>query len=419
LQQTGAVIMERLDASTRLKVDVMFEGIRYSEALGNAVEHALPNYYPYRFKLDEPNPTGKPQVAIPYLIRTPDGTMIRVKGNGESDWVVEGDKAAGYRLRNATAGDDIEIRFEPMPEWMRGQTSDGFPMAQAGVSLHSDMMVINVAPGCEYFLHKHDGESMRCRFCSYGAPDERTAHLGQVAGQLAIPGITLSRMQETVTAALGETPIRHIYLVGGSLTDWREEGERFLQLARAVKEINRENVPVTLGSGALPDDLLQRFHDEALVDNVCFNLEVWSEPLFAKVCPGKNRYVGYDRWIASLETAVALWGRGRVYSAMVAGIELEPEHEMDWLQAADLCIAGAEDLCSRGIIPIYSLYWPIGGKNHPDYMSRLRSFFERLNIAYAGIREKNGLAISDEFMCHRCAYMQLECDIDRNHEDAA
>ena len=411
--------MERLDASTRLKVDVMFEGIRYSEALGNAVEHALPNYYPYRFKLDEPNPTGKPQVAIPYLIRTPDGTMIRVKGNGESDWVVEGDKAAGYRLRNASAGDDIEIRFEPMPEWMRGQTSDGFPMAQAGVSLHSDMMVINVAPGCEYFLHKHDGESMRCRFCSYGAPDERTAHLGQVAGQLAIPGITLSRMQETVTAALGETPIRHIYLVGGSLTDWREEGERFLQLARAVKEINRENVPVTLGSGALPDDLLQQFHDEALVDNVCFNLEVWSEPLFAKVCPGKNRYVGYDRWIASLETAVSLWGRGRVYSAMVAGIELEPEHEMDWLQAADLCIAGAEDLCSRGIIPIYSLYWPIGGKNHPDYMSRLRSFFERLNIAYAGIREKNGLVISDKFMCHRCAYMQLECDIDRNHEDAA
>ncbi len=411
--------MERLDASTRLKVDVMFEGIRYSEALGNAVGHALPNYYPYRFKPDEPNPTGEPQVAIPYLIRTPDGTMIRVKGNGESDWVVEGDKAAGYRLHNATAGDDIEIRFEPMPEWMRGQTSDGFPMAQAGVSLHSDMMVINVAPGCEYFLHKHDGESMRCRFCSYGAPDERTAHLGQVAGQLAIPAITLSRMQETVTAALGETPIRHIYLVGGSLTDWREEGERFLQLARAVKEINHKNVPVTLGSGALPDDLLRQFHDEALVDNVCFNLEVWSEPLFAKICPGKNRYVGYDRWIASLETAVSMWGRGRVYCAMVAGIELEPEHEMDWMQAADLCIAGAEDLCSRGIIPIYSLYWPIGGKNHPEYMSRLRSFFERLNIAYAGIREKYGLAISDEFMCHRCAYMQLECDIDRNHEDAA
>jgi hypothetical protein len=226
-------------------------------------------------------------------------------------------------------------------------------------------------------------------------------------------------MQETVTAALGETPIRHIYLVGGSLTDWREEGERFLQLARAVKEINRENVPVTLGSGALPDDLLQQFHDEALVDNICFNLEVWSEPLFAKVCPGKNRYVGYDRWIASLETAVSLWGRGRVYSAMVAGIELEPEQEMEWLQAADLCIAGAEDLCSRGIIPIYSLYWPVGGKNHPDYMSRLRNFFERLNIAYAGIREKYGLAISNDFMCHRCAYMQLECDIDRNHEDAA
>ncbi len=411
------MIMDRLDASTRLKVDVMFEGIRYSEPLGKAVEHALPNYYPYRFQAGEPNPTGQPQVAIPYLIRTPDGTMIRVKGNGESHWVVEGDVSEGYRLRNEADAEDIDIRFEPMPDWMRRSTSDGFPMAQAGVSLHSDMMVINVAPGCEYFLHKHDGESMRCKFCSYGAPDERTAHLGQVAGQLQIPDLTLARMKEAMTAALAETMIRHIYLVGGSLTDWREEGERFLQLARAVKANNPDNVPVTLGSGALPDDILQKFHDESLVDNVCFNLEVWSEPLFAKVCPGKNRYVGYHEWIASLEKAVSLWGRGRVYSAMVAGVELEPEHQMDWQQAADLCIAGAEDLCSRGIIPIYSLYWPVGGKNHPDYMSRLRNFFERLNVAYSDIRKKYGLAISDRFMCHRCAYMQLECDIDRHQKE--
>lgn len=413
------MIMDRLDASTRLKIDVMFEGIRYSDALGAAVSHALPNYYPYRFKPDEPNPTGQPQVAIPYLIRTPDGTMIRVKGNGMSAWVVEGDRDSGYHLRNDRDGEDIDIRFEPLPDWMKAKTSDGFPMAQAGVSLHSDMMVINVAPGCEYFLHKQDGESMRCKFCSYGAPDERTAHLGQVAGQLHVPDLTLQRMAEAMTAALAETTIRHIYLVGGSLTDWRQEGERFLKLARAVKAANTDAVPVTLGSGALPDDILQQFFDEDLVDNVCFNLEVWSEPLFAKVCPGKHRYVGYDRWIASLEKAVELWGRGRVYSAMVAGIELEPEHEMDWRQAADLCIAGARDLCSRGIIPIYSLYWPIGGKNHPDYMDRLRNFFERLNVAYADIRAEHGLTISDRFMCHRCAYMQLECDMDRQHKEGA
>ena len=161
---------------------------------------------------------------------------------------------------------------------------------------------------------------------------------------------------------IDQTEIRHIYLVGGSLTDGRKEGERFLQLARFVKQANTRRIPVALGSGAIPDDLIAQFHSEELVQHVCFNLEMWSEPLFAKVCPGKNRYVGYHRWIEALETAVRHWGRGNVYSAMVAGIELEPEHGLEWEEAASIALEGAEDLCSRGIIPIYSLVWPSGGR---------------------------------------------------------
>jgi hypothetical protein len=286
-------------------------------------------------------------------------------------------------------------------------------MAQAGVSLHADMAVINVAPGCEFFLHKEDGRAMRCSFCSYGAPDERTAHLGQVTGRVDIPELTLKRMQEALLGAVSETEIRHIYLVGGSLVNPRLEAERFMQLARAVKSVNTGGIPVTLGSGALPADCLEAFHREALVDNVCFNLEIWSEALFEKVCPGKSRYIGYGPWIESLEHAVSLWGRRHVYSAMVAGIELEPEHGLDWEAAAALAIQGADDLCSRGIIPIYSLYWPTGGKNRPDYLRRLRTYFERLHSAYAEIRRSHGLKIWDGFMCHRCAYMQVECDLDR------
>ncbi|MCB1852880.1 MAG: hypothetical protein KDI83_19260, partial [Gammaproteobacteria bacterium] len=159
---------------------------------------------------------------------------------------------------------------------------------------------------------------------------------------------------------------------------------------------------------------LQRLFDEQLVDAVCFNLEVWSEPLFSKVCPGKQKFVGYHRWIESLERAVELWGEGRVYSAMVAGVELEPEFGMSWQEAADLAIQGAEDLCARGIIPIYSLYWPIGGRDHPDYFDRLLAYFEKLNLAYLALRRRYALQIWEGFMCHRCAYMQLECDLDRS-----
>jgi len=403
-----------IDSSAQLKTDVMFHGIRYSAALGSAAAHSYPNFYPYKFENGEPNPTGQGKVSIPYLAKIDDGTLFRVLGHGQSKWSVSGDRETGYRLHHDD-GDQIGValRFEPLPEWMSGKTSDGFPMAQAGIGLHGDMAVINVAPGCEFFLHKHDGVSMRCRFCAYGAPDERTAHLGQVAGQVEVPGQTLARMQETLTAAIDEGEIRHIYLVGGSLTDGHAEAERFMQVAAAVREINDTNIPVSLGSAALPDDALERFHDAGLVDHVCFNLEVWSEPLFAAVCPGKHRYIGYQRWIASLEKAVQLWGRGHVYSAMVAGIELEPDYGMSAGEAATLAVRGAEDLCSRGILPIYSLFWPIGQAHHPDYRDPLRNYFETLNADCQEIRQKHDLRISDGFMCHRCAYMQLECDTDR------
>ena len=404
--------IEELPASAQLKLDLMFEGLRYSEALGRAAEHSYPNFYPYRFEKDEPDPTGKGKAAIPYLLRTSDETTLRIKGNGQSPWFIEGSLEAGYELHDSGTDAPMPIDFEPNPAWMTGEV-DGMPMAQTGVSLHSDMAVINVAPGCEYFLHKRDGKNLRCSFCAYGAPDERTKHLGQEAKQVSIPELTLARMQKTLRAALAETDVRHIYLVGGSLPDWRDEADRFLQLARSVQEVVEHRIPVTLGSGALPKESLQQFREEGLVDAACFNLEVYSEDLFSKVCPGKQEFIGYDRWIESLENAVEIFGRGRVYSAMVAGIELEPEYGMNWEQASELVIAGAEDLCSRGIIPIYSLYWPVGGRGHPEYLPRLKAFFETLNVAYHNIRRDHGLEIWEGFMCHKCAYMQLECDVDR------
>jgi hypothetical protein len=410
--------MHSLTGSPALKVQVMCEGIRYTDALGRAAEHSMPNFYPYRFKKGEHDPTGKGIANVPFLINTQDGTEIRVLGSGDSPWHVEGDRERGYLLIDDRDGRQVPIEFEPLDPWMTTKTVDGLLLAKAGLQTHGDMLVINVAPGCEYFLHKHEGDSMRCRFCAYGAPDERTAPLGQVAGQVEIPERTLERMAQGLHAVVSQTTIRHIYLVGGSLTDARLEGERFLQLARFVKRENRYGIPVALGSGALPDDQIEQFHRERLVDHVCFNLEMWSEPLFAKVCPGKNRYVGYQRWIEALETAVGLWGRGHVYSAMVAGIELDPEYGMTWEEAARLALEGAEDLCSRGIIPIYSLMWPSGGRDRPDYHVRIRSYFEALNLGYQQIRARHGLQFSPGFMCHRCAYMQIECDLDRQQEVA-
>lgn len=412
------MIPSTLPAAARLKVELMFDGVRYSEALGAAAAHAFPNFYPYRFRPGEPNPTGQPQVPIPYLMTLPDETLIRVKGSGDAPWSVTGDLDRGYRVCHDD-GRAFEVGFAPLPAWMRGQTGDGLPLAQAGVSLHGDMAVINIAPGCEYFLDRQaNGDSRRCTFCAYGAPNERVKHYEQRIGDPALSPNAVRRMQEALTAALDEGGIRHLYLVGGSMTDWALEGERYLELARAVQAVNQHRIPVSCGSGALPESYIARLHDEGLVEHVCFNLELYDEALFNRICPGKARHVGYGPWLRALEQAVGRFGVGRVYTAMVAGIELEPEHGMHWEQAAELAVHGAEALLRLGAIPIYSLYWPTGGRDHPDYFSRLHQYFEHLNGGYAALRRRHGVHIADSFMCHRCAYMQLECDIDRASPEA-
>ena len=125
---------------------------------------------------------------------------------------------------------------------------------------------------------------------------------------------------------------------------------------------------------------------------VCFNLEMWSEPLFAKVCPGKNRYVGYHRWIEALETAVRYWGRGNVYSAMVAGIELEPEHGLEWEEAAKHRARRRRGpLPSRHHSHLLARLAGRAAATGPDYHERIRSYFETLSAGYQEIRRRHGL----------------------------
>ena len=396
-----------------IKVDVMFDGVRYTPALGAAAAASAPNFYPYRFAPGEPDPTGTGKAAIPYLFTLEDGTLIRIKGNFTSPWHFEEDGEGGHHLCR-DGKPERKISFVPRPKWLDLHAKDGTSLARTGAEALGDMLVINVAPGCQYFTQKEHGETLRCSFCGYGRPDERMVTLGQKIDRLALESYTLPRMQETIAAALATEKIRHVYLVGGSLTDWREEGQRFLGIARAARAVVGHRAHLSLGSGAIPSDLLKVFKDEDLVDGACFNLEVWGEALFKSVCPGKEKFVGYQRWLASLYEAARLFGKGNVYTALVCGVELEPEHGgLSIDEGIANAMTGARELISHGVIPLWSMYWPIWGMTHPERLPALRAYYEQLNAAYAELRKELCVKISEQFQCRGCAYMQLEVDLDR------
>ena len=110
---------DNLSASARGKLDVLFEGVRYSEALGEAAEHSFPNFYPYRFLPGENNSTGAQSAPIPYLLTFDDGTMVRIRGDGKSPWSVSGSANEGYGLcHDEDDSSYMAVGFEPLPGWM-------------------------------------------------------------------------------------------------------------------------------------------------------------------------------------------------------------------------------------------------------------------------------------------------------------
>ena len=401
--------------SVRLKAALLFAGVRYHPSLADAADWAFPNYLKYHLPPGEPDHRGKRLVDIAYLLRLQDDTQVRLRIKPDSPFsVVPHENPLGF----AVFEDDRFISattFEPRLPWADQLTADGTPMRATGLTQHGDMLVLNVAPGCEYFVvptESGKSRNLSCTFCLYGLPDkQRLEPLGQQLYVQDLPEATLGRVAEACSRH--DTHARHLYLVGGSMLDMREEGRRFVQIARFLAERGlTDRYHVTCGSGALARPEMEALKD-AGVKSACFNLEVWDPQQFARICPGKNSIVGRDRWIASLEDAVDVFGPQEVMSAFVGGVELEGEGAMtDPQQALDSNIEAGEFLTPRGIQAVYSLHWKMTGKHRGEEPVYTLDHFLKLNEALAGIRKRHGRLINSSNFCRRCAYMQLEPDYD-------
>jgi hypothetical protein len=84
---------------------------------------------------------------------------------------------------------------------------------------------------------------------------------------------------------------------------------------------------------------------------LAINIEVWNEHFFRAYCPGKEQLCGGQKhWIRALERAVDVFGRGRVRSNMVGGLESKAS-----------TLEGIEELTSKGILAISPAWFPNPG----------------------------------------------------------
>ncbi|MBT3878404.1 MAG: hypothetical protein HOF76_05030 [Candidatus Scalindua sp.] len=388
-----------------LKISLLFSGIRFTPELEEAGKWALPNYQPYRFNKEERLERDVDSVDIPYLMFL-GKLLIRVKISSNSPYSVIR-KNDDYILYC----DDTpvrEVEFQRKPDWYTTKIQDGTPIPMLGLSQHGDMLIVNASPGCEYFLHQDESSgNYRCRFCFYGAPNPKMPTLGRP--ETLIKEEDLLRLAEAVSIASKE--INHIYLVAGSMADINQEAERYIQVASAITKAVDDRVNICCGSSALPKDASLELKKHG-VGAVCFNLEIWDEELWDKICPGKSKFVGRENWIQGLTDAVDVFGRGNVMSAFVSGIEIMQPYGYTTPEALKSSLEGAEFLLQKGVMSLFTLYWPRDASEFEEKSDIIHDYFLELSNEYHKLRKQYDLNIPNKFVCQNCSYMQLDCDFD-------
>jgi hypothetical protein len=394
------------------KTELMFRGVRYTPELAAAVsEGAAENYWPYTRR---DAASHLVQIPIPYLFRLENGSVARVRVDDTSDLAVRrAQRGDGFALCDGD-GPLCPIDFVQAHSWQSFRTSDGFSHCEAGVEQLGDMLVVNVAPGCEYHRSKNEaGESMKCAFCAYGRFGPRSTALGQVPGQVAPAPQALRRLEEVLRAAAASGEARHVYVTGGSLLGPAQEVERYLPVVAACRRAVGDRLTVTCGSGAVDKVHSRRFRD-AGADSCCYNMETWDAATFEAALPGKARHVGRERWIEGLLGAVEVFGWGRVASAFVAGIEmLPPAPGMDAGEMLDSIVEGATFLLDHGVVPLYSPLWPVTGTAYRLDQGLQPEVYLQLEMEIFRLREERQFPVPAWLTCSGCSYMLLEVDFDR------
>ncbi len=279
----------------------------------------------------DPDARAPREAAVPHGIRMPHGFSMPLTIRSDAPFVLRRDRGRLYLY----AGDLrlFPVEYERRPAWYARDTGGGVPMRHVGVHRLERQVLCEYNASCAFFA-----EHTACLFC--GIVSERPLLGPRHAGRFAASPDEVAEVVEAASAE-GATEMQ---LTGGVLPG-RAEVAYFLDVGRALQR--RLGLGVVPGSQAVlaPPPRLEDL--EALRDagweGVAMNLEVFDARLWPGIVPGKAALMPRARWLEALEHAARVFGKGRVASVLVAGLEPMRSH-----------VEGVEWLAERGVhgVPI-------------------------------------------------------------------
>lgn len=305
----------------------------------------------------------------PHALHLPHGFYIPLYLDRASPLLLRRDGGALYLYLGELRLFQVEL--EKRPAYYSKSTTAGVPMRYVGPHRLQRQVLIEYNAYCRFFAEK-----TACLFCGLTAerPLLRSRHEHHLAASPA-------EVAEVVEAAYSEGVATEMQVTGGVLPG-RAEVPYILDVGRAIR--GRLGVDTIPGSQAVlvPPAQLQQIEElkEAGWEGVAFNLEVWDERLWPGIVPGKAALVPRERWLAALEHAVRVFGRGNVASVLVAG--LEPKGSF---------LAGVEWMAQRGIHGVPIPWAPAPGSALEGHQTPTAAWHLETTVKVLDLWEKYGL----------------------------
>jgi hypothetical protein len=341
--------------SAEAKFDLLVYGVQDNIELFNNYSRIFKEeHYAY----DNGNYGVDKNRLVPTEIILPGGVVSKLHIRPESPLCLVDDN--GILLICNGSKDLSEFKFLPRPNFWSHATSDGTPAKKLAQMYGLNCLNFNIYSGCEYHTKK-----LGCKFCSV----QSTVQRDDPVKIKKYP----SELSDICHLASTHDTLDYIIITGGSCIDGDKEFDAHLAVIKAIKYKLPWNGRIKGNVSMMPpksEEKLIELYDNG-VDNPSFNMEVWPEAAFDKICPGKSKYVGFNKIINSLKTLVKFYGEGLVWSNFVAGIT--PLENLK---------AGFSFMAENGIIPGANIYHAevdseIGtsiGRLKKEYIKELYSF---------------------------------------------
>lgn len=302
--------MNMFKKSAEVKLKLLLSGITINSKALNGLGTT---YKEFQYGYNDSNWLRKDrQELIPSELVLPGEIVVAPHLRPSSPYCIEVIDGTKYIVNHETDEVLSEVNYLPRPKLWNKELSNGESIKKYLNVYGKDCLNLFIVSDCDFW-----NTGKPCVFCSL--KPTQTFH-NQVVKHKDI-----DRIDEALKIAFRSgDKIEWMIITGGSLMSREEEVERYCQVLNCIKK----HIPCSWngkirGNAALMPDSdiksLKRLFDTG-ISHPSFNLEVWDEVFFTKLCPGKSLYVGFKSLLKTYKNAVDIWGKGEVWCNFVGGI---------------------------------------------------------------------------------------------------